>query len=130
MVRLRSCPHCDSSTAHSPVKSEAGHRSENDLGAAPTSVELSAPDRYRFRLWIIKGNEGGSRGDPTTVDAMALRYGVACQDPHTETVCARPPDIDDGGDLDRGNRQIHEPTGAHIPECPVDNPQNCTHACQ
>src|SRR5438874_10417701 len=43
MVRLRSCPHCDSSTAHSPVKSEADHRSENDLGAAPTSVELSAP---------------------------------------------------------------------------------------
>src|SRR5439155_23775665 len=53
------------------------------------------PDRYRFRLWIIKGNEGGSKGDPTTTDAMTLRNQVACYDPHIETVCARTPDIDD-----------------------------------
>ncbi len=78
------------------------------------------PDRYRFRLWIIKGNEGGSQGNPTTTEALALRQQVACQNAHTETVCARPPDIDDGGNLDRGNRQLHKVTGAPIPQCPPD----------
>jgi hypothetical protein len=78
-------------------------------------------DRYRFRLWIIKGNEGGSQGNPDAAAALALRRQVAVFDPHLETVCARAPDIDDGGILDRGNRQLHKPTGRPIPDCPPDS---------
>jgi len=68
-----------------------------------------------MRMWII---------DPTAVDSAAvkaLRATVACKDATTEVIpcnldCLNTPtptpDIDDGGDLDRGNRQIHPNTGA------------------
>jgi hypothetical protein len=38
---------------------------------------------------------------------------VSCQDPLMESLCPGTPcpDIDDGGILDRGNRQIHPVTG-------------------
>ena len=66
-------------------------------------------------MWFLNNNENGS--SPRIKD---LRATVACQDAMTEvipatTVCGRTtpaPDIDDGGDLDRGNRQIHPNTGA------------------
>ncbi|HXI83548.1 MAG TPA: hypothetical protein VNL17_05595 [Verrucomicrobiae bacterium] len=84
------------------------------------SGKSNPPDRYRMRMWII---------DPTAVDSpsvRALRVAVACVDAHNEVVagtlpCGQSingstlvpePDIDDGGDLDRGNRQIHPNTGA------------------
>jgi len=73
-----------------------------------------------MRMWII---------DPASVDTapiLALREAVACKNAHIEVVagtlpCGQSinsstsvpePDIDDGGDLDRGNRQIHPNTGA------------------
>ena len=76
-----------------------------------------APDRYRMRMWII---------DPAQVDSpaiLALRATVACKDATTEHIpCTLDcvggptpaPDIDDGGDLDRGNRQIHP----QVQSCP------------
>ncbi len=74
------------------------------------------PDRYRIRIWFLKGNEGGSSGDPTTLAAQQLRCGVAVKDPLLESVDAcRAPDIDDGGALDRGNHQLHPVTGATPP---------------
>jgi len=88
-------------------------------GAHPISKsgKNKLPDRYRMRMWII---------DPAQVDSpaiLALRATVACKDATTEHIpctldCvggATPaPDIDDGGDLDRGNRQIHP----QVQSCP------------
>ncbi len=93
----------------------------SEPGGSHPGGQASPPDRYRFRLWIIKGNalEGGPSGNPNTSAALELRRRVACQDPHIETLCARLPDIDDGGDLERGNRQLHKSTGAKPPTpCP------------
>src|SRR5438093_271207 len=63
------------------------------------------PDRYRIRIWFV---------DPDTSDGLTLRREVACADPTTEELTATSasvptPDIDDGGDLIRGNQQIHPP---------------------
>jgi len=59
------------------------------------------PDRYRLRLWFLNG------ADPTSGDAVSLRMAVACAHAGVEDVGATTPDIDDGGDLIRGNQQIH-----------------------
>ena len=56
------------------------------------------PDRYRMRIWFV---------DPDSTDGLTLRSEVACADPTTESITAPTPDIDDGGDLFRGNQQIH-----------------------
>jgi len=58
------------------------------------------PDRYRIRIWFV---------NPDTSDGLTLRQEVACANPATEEVTASTPDIDDGGDLIRGNQQIHPP---------------------
>src|SRR2546426_950291 len=58
------------------------------------------PDRYRMRIWF---------GDPDTSAGLDLRRAVACADPTTENISAPTPDIDDGGDLIRGNQQMHPP---------------------
>jgi hypothetical protein len=63
------------------------------------------PDRYRIRMWFVDGLEED--------EIATLRCQVAVHDPLKETVLTdRLPDIDDGGDLDRGNHQIHPVTGA------------------
>jgi hypothetical protein len=78
------------------------------------------PDRYRLRLWLVRStNNHGALGDPNDQNsaAYALRQQVGCADPTTEDLTvtvpgANPPstpDIDDGGDLIRGNQQIHDP---------------------
>ena len=51
-------------------------------------------------LWFV---------DPDSADGLTLRSEVACADPTTESITAPPPSIDDGGDLFRGNQQIHPP---------------------
>jgi hypothetical protein len=58
------------------------------------------PDRYRMRIWFV---------DADSSDGQALRAAVACADPTTEDLggSVPTPDIDDGGDLIRGNQQIH-----------------------
>src|SRR5438876_114298 len=64
------------------------------------------PDRYRMRMWFVDADSGAG---------LSLRQAVACADPTTENLTAVPgtsvptPDIDDGGDLIRGNQQIHPP---------------------
>jgi hypothetical protein len=81
--------------------------------------KMNPPDRYRMRMWFITG-------DPDSAANKALRATVACRasgngSPLCEILPATldclgtatpAPDIDDGGDLDRGNRQIHPNTGA------------------
>jgi hypothetical protein len=71
-------------------------------------------DRYRIRMWKITG-------DPDSLYNRALRVAVAVTNAADERVLATlpcgqgatpEPDVDDGGDLDRGNRQIHPNTGA------------------
>src|SRR5947207_1392481 len=61
------------------------------------------PDRYRLPLWFLRG------ADPSSADAVSLRMAVACAHAGEEDVSATTPDIDDGGDLIRGNQQIHPP---------------------
>jgi hypothetical protein len=89
--------------------------------AIGSSGKDKLPDRYRIRLWFVPN---GTAIDDLSV--LALRQAVACVDPTDERVAPQlpcnltfkgsnttpPPDIDDGGDLDRGNRQIHPNTGA------------------
>jgi len=62
------------------------------------------PDRYRIRIWFV---------DPDSSAGLTLRQGVACADGTTENLpggaSVATPDIDDGGDLLRGNQQIHPP---------------------
>src|SRR5207245_8814541 len=63
------------------------------------------PDRYRIRIWFV---------DADTSAGMTLRQEVACADATTEELTATSasvptPVIDDGGDLIRGNQQIHPP---------------------
>jgi hypothetical protein len=83
-------------------------------GAHPRGAK-APPDRYRMRMWFI------ASGTADTAAVKALRATVACKDATEERIptvldclgTATPaPDIDDGGDLDRGNRQIHPSTGA------------------
>jgi hypothetical protein len=80
----------------------------SEPGGFKPGGQTPPPDRYRIRIWFLDGNEG----DPASPAGMALRQGVACADPLTEQVTARIPDIDDGGDLERGNHQLHPSTGA------------------
>ena len=61
------------------------------------------PDRYRLRLWFLNG------ADPKDSQIIALRTAVGCAHAGVEDVTAATPDIDDGGDLLRGNHQIHPP---------------------
>jgi hypothetical protein len=84
-------------------------------GAHPISQsgKNKLADRYRMRIWFITG-------DPNSAANLNLRATVACKDPLTERIpctldcggTTPAPDIDDGGDLDVGNRQIHPSTGA------------------
>jgi hypothetical protein len=83
-------------------------------GAFPKGAK-APPDRYRMRMWFI------AAGTADTPAVKALRATVACKDATCEIIPAvldclgtptPAPDIDDGGDLDRGNRQIHPSTGA------------------
>jgi hypothetical protein len=59
------------------------------------------PDRYRLRLWFLDG------ADPASPDVIALRTAVGCAHAGEEAVDAVTPNVDDGGDLRRGNQQIH-----------------------
>jgi len=96
-----------------------------NLHAISTAGKTNPPDRYRMRLWFV------GPGTQYTSEAAIkrLREAVAVKDAHDERVgtvfggtlqvgklcdgsSIVAPDIDDGGDLDRGNRQIHPNTGA------------------
>lgn len=83
-----------------------------DRGEGPTNP----PDRYRIRIWLLNSTDADC-GRPFTADSpegLALRLAVGCANPLTEDVSpnAGPPDIDDSGDLIKGNHQIHPATGA------------------
>jgi len=87
----------------------------NDRGEPGGTNGPPPPDRYRFRLWLVDATGGhGDLGNPDKVgtDAYNLRIAVGCdltRDVTTEALAAGTilPDIEDGGDLFRGNHQIH-----------------------
>ena len=79
------------------------------------------PDRYRMRMWFVQ-NSTSNLGDPDTTGtpAFMLREQVACANAAEEALTitvpnASTPDIDDGGDLLRGNHQIHPPIRTTCP---------------
>ena len=88
------------------------------------------PDRNRTRIWILTPTEltelRGGGADPLLLNfrnAISACNGINVQDGASVTNGApafgvRQPDIDDGGELDRGNYQIH-PT---IMNCDPNNP--------
>jgi hypothetical protein len=89
-------------------------------------------DRYRIRIWVLTPSEVALLNDPAnrllamreaiaaTKENTALKDGalkldgVTPVDLGTAVFGIRPPDIDDGGELERGNRQIHP----SIKSCP------------
>ena len=89
------------------------------------------PDRYRIRIWVLSDAEikqlKGGQGDRYLLNfrnAISACNGLNVQDgatvPNgTAAFGVRAPDIDDGGELERGNRQIHPA----IKNCNPLNPQ-------
>jgi len=89
------------------------------------------PDRYRIRIWVLSDAEikqlKGGQGDRYLLNfrnAISACNGLNVQDgatvPNgTAAFGVRAPDIDDGGELERGNRQIHPA----IKNCDPSNPQ-------
>jgi len=80
-------------------------------------------DRYRIRIWVLDDSELARLIDPG--DALLdFREAIACDPDSTATQDGAPgplgsavfgvraPDIDDGGEIDNGNRQIHPSTSA------------------
>jgi len=89
------------------------------------------PDRYRIRIWVLTQEELALLNSPDRLFTMrqavaaskantplkdgALKVdGVTPVDLGAAAFGVRAPDIDDGGELDRGNRQIHP----SIKSCP------------
>jgi hypothetical protein len=54
-----------------------------------------------MRIWFLNG------ADPDSPEVIALRTAVGCAHAGEEVVDAVTPDIDDGGNLIKGNQQIH-----------------------
>jgi uncharacterized repeat protein (TIGR01451 family) len=92
-------------------------------GSHPKGGTLPA-DRYRIRMWILTQSELALLNSPDRL--LAFREAVAASETNTPlkdgalkadgvtpvdlgaaAFGVRAPDIDDGGELDRGNRQIH-----------------------
>jgi hypothetical protein len=68
------------------------------------------PDRYRIRIWFVDNANSDEASD--------LRLGISCGYlPEGDILASRDPDIDDGGDLVKGNHQIHPQLQGKIP-CP------------
>jgi hypothetical protein len=90
---------------------EAAFRVEVEDRGEPGAGENSdpTPDVYRMRIWVPKGQE--------TIEGLAL--GACCTNGEPTGQAARQPEIDDGGDVLKGNIQIHPQIPAHIGECPV-----------
>jgi hypothetical protein len=71
-------------------------RSEPGGGGGPPP-----PDRYRIRMWDLSGDADGAAN-------LVLREQISCGESLAEEPLPAPaPDIDDGGELAKGNHQIH-----------------------
>jgi len=81
---------------------------------------LAPPDRYRIRIWVLSDTElaqlhSGGGQDPYLLsfrNAISACAGISVRDGAdvangTAVFGVRAPDIDDGGELQRGNVQIH-----------------------
>jgi hypothetical protein len=80
---------------------------------------VAPADRYRIRIWVLSEDEliqfHGSGADPHLINfrnAISACHGINVRDGEdvpngTAVFGVRPPDIDDGGELQRGNVQIH-----------------------
>ncbi|HEY6167506.1 MAG TPA: hypothetical protein VI454_05670, partial [Verrucomicrobiae bacterium] len=91
----------------------------SEPGGGHAGGQTPPPDRYRIRIWVLTANElaqlngaGPDRyllGFRTAISAcngINVRDGVDVPN-GTAVFGQRPPDIDDGGELERGNHQIH-----------------------
>jgi hypothetical protein len=99
------------------------------LGADGKSGRV--PDRYRIRIWVLTDQElaelNGSGPDKNLLNfrnAISACNGIDVQDgasvPNgTAAFGVRAPDVDDGGELEHGNHQIHP----SIKNCDPENPQ-------
>jgi len=112
-------------------RGEPGNSHAQDANGKPGRV----PDRYRIRIWVLTQSElnqlNGAGPDRyllnfrnaiSACNGINVRDGVnianSCGPQGVSVFGQRAPDIDDGGELDHGNHQIH-PT---IKDCDPYNP--------
>jgi len=108
----------------------------SEPGGSHPKGGVNPPDRYRIRIWILSDAEAARVNDPSDGyvsfrNAISACYGTGVRDgvdipnscgsgtitfPGSTEV--RAPDIDDGGELERGNHQIHP----MIKHCDPANP--------
>jgi len=96
----------------------------SEPGGSHPGGQVSPADRYRIRIWVLTQAElnqlNGAGPDRYLINfrnaisacnGINVRDGVdignSCGPQGTRVFGQRPPDIDDGGELDRGNHQIH-----------------------
>lgn len=91
----------------------------SEPGGSKPKGGKAPPDRNRTRIWILSADEiaqlHGSGADPFLLNfrnAISACNGINVQDGASvgngaSAFGVRPPDIDDGGELSRGNYQIH-----------------------
>jgi len=95
----------------------------SEPGGAHPKGGTPPPDRYRIRIWVLTSSELAALNGPSKL--CSFRKAISCSDVNTPlkdgaldangnavalgtaVFGQRAPDIDDGGDLDRGNSQIH-----------------------
>jgi uncharacterized repeat protein (TIGR01451 family) len=97
----------------------------SEPGGSHPGGQTPPPDRYRIRIWILTAAELAKLKDPADrlltmreaiaasntntplKDGAVLADGVTPVPLGTAVFGIRAPDIDDGGELERGNHQIH-----------------------
>jgi len=97
----------------------------SEPGGSHPKGQTPPPDRYRLRIWVLTEAEKARLDNPAdrlldmreaiaaTKENTALKDGAVKLDGVTPVDLGsavfgiRPPDIDDGGELERGNHQIH-----------------------
>ena len=111
----------------------------SEPGGSHPKGGVPPPDRYRIRIWVLTTSElaqlkgRNSPGDDKFLlnfrNAISACNGLNVQDGATVpnghvAFGVRAPDVDDGGELERGNHQIHpaikncnplDPTGPGLP---------------
>jgi hypothetical protein len=108
----------------------------SEPGGSHPKGSVNPPDRYRIRIWVLTPDEARLLKGANTSGGISDRYllnfrnaisaciGLNVQDgatvPNgTAAFGVRAPDIDDGGELERGNHQIHPA----IKECNPSDPK-------
>jgi hypothetical protein len=90
----------------------------SEPGGSKPGGQKPPPDRYRIRIWVLTPTEIGQLNNPNN-RLCAFRQAIAATPANviikdgapgalgSAVFGVRAPDIDDGGELERGNHQLH-----------------------